>query len=107
MSNKKHDPSGSCGEVANDHGMTLLDAEALGRLMGLGSAEKPGSAARSIRSRISRRKPMPPAMQIPGSRKMLWHPETVMAWLKRYERPVRRGPGRPSKLDQLAMRGDG
>lgn len=83
----------------------LLNSAELGLLLRLGD-DDPRRAAAAIRSRIRHGHAMPPAIKVPGQRARVWKRETVLRWLRSYEAPARRRPGRPSKLDQLAMQRD-
>lgn len=80
----------------------MMTAAELGLYLRLGDG-CPHRAAAAIRSRMRHGHPMPPAIRVPGHRARLWDRETVRRWLANYEAPARRRPGRPNKLDQLAM----
>ena len=69
----------------------FLDSEELGRdVLRLGSPGRSGSAMKSVNDRIARGDPMPPAIELPGSRKRIWFLPSVVAWLLEYESAVLR-----------------
>jgi hypothetical protein len=84
----------------------ILDAEGLGRLLGLGNPSKPGSPRRAIQAMIDRKQPLPPRINgIRGKRrKYLWRRSVAIRWVILHEEPMYRSQGgRPRKIDLLAM----
>lgn len=65
--------------------LLLVDAEGLGKMLKLGTPDRPGSAAKAVNERIYRRSAMPPGMLIPGSKRRLWWIPTVVQWMRQFE----------------------
>tara|TARA_R110000851_G_scaffold160865_3_gene304188 strand:+ start:1602 stop:1877 length:276 start_codon:yes stop_codon:yes gene_type:complete len=59
----------------------LLDAEQLGRLMRLTTSIKPGAAAAAVNQRLHRGYPMPPPLDLHGTRRRVWLRNKVIEWL--------------------------
>ena len=88
------------------HDDELLTSEGLGRLLGLGDPQNPGSGSRAINLLICRGSPMPPSIVIPGLRGRRWRRSVVLEWLKQYERTTATKTakrGRPRKIDRIAQ----
>lgn len=63
-------------------GSPLIDAEQLGHLMRLTESKKAGAAAAAVNQRIHRGYPMPPPVNLPGSRRRVWMRSRVIDWLE-------------------------
>lgn len=78
--------------------MKTIGTARLGELMGLSPF--------TVHSALSRRpERFPPPIRVPGSNKLLWDEDEVIAWLKQYQQspePTKRRRGRPTKAEQIA-----
>lgn len=59
----------------------LIDAEQLGRLMMLTKSSRPGAAAAAVNQRLHRGYPMPPPVNLPGTRRRVWLRSVATEWL--------------------------
>ncbi len=106
----------------------LLDADELGKFLGLGKAKARADSARAaINMRIRRKHPMPPSIMLPGLSGRRWLFSSVVTWLKTYEKSdisatpdtssptatpaptilaPRRRRGRPTKAEAMARRAE-
>lgn len=90
----------------DDPGELFLDAEGLGRMLGIGDASLPGRCRAAINQRRYLGLPLPPSIRLPGTRARVWYVPTVIKWIAAFEEgaPAKRGPGRPPKAVAAAWR---
>lgn len=81
--------------------MKTIGTARLGELMGLSPF--------SVHSALSRRPDrFPPPIRVPGSNKLIWDEDEVIAWLKQYQqRPAIKRRGRPTKAEQRTQAREG